>query len=93
MNQTEKLVEIVKEYNSYIAQISMFLHPNIVNAFMRIHNKLVKVEIEIARTYKPSKEIEELEPLLIRYAECKEKAIKDLMLKNINTHIKKLYSK
>ena len=90
-DEKESMREIAKEYNGYLDQIRLVLHPNLVDGFMKIHNKIVAAEVELAKTYKPSKEIEELEPLLIRYSECKEKAIKGLMLKNISTKIKSLY--
>jgi hypothetical protein len=72
--------EIIKEYNSYLDQIGMILHPNLLGAFLKIHNQIVAAEVEKARLFKPSKEWVELK-----------KTIDEM--KALDNHWKTLYMK
>lgn len=43
--------EITKQYNQYLAQIEMVLHPNLYGAFLKIHNTILENEIRKARRF------------------------------------------
>ena len=56
--------DTIKEYNNYLSQLEMILHPNIYNAYLKIHHKLVQQHVEEAKTFKPCKEWVELKELV-----------------------------
>jgi hypothetical protein len=82
--------ETIKKYNSYLEQLEMILHPNLLGVFMKIHNELVKAEVEQARTFKPSPEWVELKNLIDRMKGTKEKEMKQLLMTSIIKKIETL---
>ena len=74
--------DTIKEYNNYLSQIEMILHPNLFNAFMKIHNKLIEEEVKKAKSFKPSKEWIELKQIIDDMRK-KEPAFKSLFIKQI----------
>lgn len=75
--------ELTKKYNSYFDQFEMFLHPNVVQGFRKIHSEILKQEIEEAKTFKPSKEWVDLKKEIDRIKNCHEPAVRPLMLKSL----------
>lgn len=74
--------DTIKEYNNYLSQIEMILHPNLFNAFMNIHNKLIEEEVENAKSFKPSKEWIKLKQIIDDMRK-KEPAFKSIYMKEL----------
>ncbi len=81
--------DTIKEYNKYLEQIEMILHPNLFNAFMKIHNKILEEEVSKAKAFKPSQEWVELKNNIDKMNEG-EPFLKPLLLKSIIKKIKDL---
>ena len=80
------MTDLIKEYNSYLSQLEMVLHPNLLNAFIKIHNEILKAEIEQAKSFKPSKEWVELKRTITEM-NSKEKSFQDLYMRQIKKQI------
>ena len=82
------MTETVKQYNGFIKEIQMILHPNLVDVFLKIHNKLIEEAVEEAKNYKPTEFMKELEADIKTYAKSEDKLLADLRLKMIIKKIK-----
>lgn len=83
--------EAIKEYHKYLEQLEMIVHPNLYNAFLKIHNEIVKAEIEKAKLFKPAQEWIDLKILIDQMKE-KERAFRPLYMKQIIKQIDNLPS-
>lgn len=83
------MTETTKEYNNYLAQIGMVIHPNLLNAFMKIHNKLIEEAVAEAKQVKPSKEWFDLKETVERMKNS-ELSFRKLYVKQILKDIEKL---
>lgn len=81
--------ETIKQFNDYLQQIEMILHPNLFNAFLKIHNKILEENVEQAKSFKPSKEWVELKKEIDKMKNS-EKAFHPLYKKSILKMIEKL---
>lgn len=84
------MTELTKKYNSYFDEFEMFLHPNVVQGFRKIHNEILKEEIAAAKTFKPSREWLELKDDIDRIKNFHEPAVRPLMLKSLLKKIEAL---
>jgi len=77
------MTELSKKYNEYLGQFEMFLNPNIVQGFRKIHNEILESEIAAARTFKPSKEWVKLKQDIDRIKKSYPKEMKSLLVKKL----------
>ena len=83
------MTDTIKQYNDYLEQIEMILHPNLYNAFLKIHNKILEESIEQAKLFKPSTEWIQLKKEIDKMKNS-EKAFRSLYIKSILKMIDKL---
>jgi hypothetical protein len=83
------MTDTIKQYNDYLGQIEMILHPNLFNAFLKIHNKLLEESVEQAKSFKPSTEWIELKKDIDKMKNS-EKSFRPLYIKSILKKIEKL---
>ena len=84
------MTELTKKYNSYFDQFEMFLHPNVVQGFKKIHNEILKAEVNAAKKFKPSPQWMDAKKQIDKIKKAYPKELKPLLIKSLLKMIESL---